>query len=51
MRIKPKLVNTKKKKLNESQRKRGTENLQDRQTAMIKMAIVSPSLAVITLSD
>lgn len=50
MRIKAKLVNTKK-QLNESQEEERDKKPTDRQKAMIKMAIVSPSLAVITLSD
>ena len=51
MRIDSKLVNTKKKKkFSESQRKRRTKK-PTRQKTMVKMAIVSPSLAVITLND
>jgi len=49
MRIDSKLVNTKK-KFSESQRKRRTKK-PTRQKTMVKMAIVSPSLAVITLND
>ena len=52
MRIESKLVNTKKKKNSVNHKVReGQKNLQDKQKAMIKMAIVSPSLAVITLND